>query len=73
MQSKKTHPVGEVHFHGEDADILGARLRGVGSDAVCVDTVCVDTVESGHFERGGEEGKMRGRMREKERSGDEVL
>ena len=74
MQSEKTHSIGEVHFHGEDADILGAGgLRGVGSDAVCVDTVCVDTVDSGHFERGAEEGKMRGRMREKERSGDEVL
>ena len=73
VQSPKTHSVGEVHFHGEYADILGAGLRGMGSDAVCVDTVCVDTVDSGHFERGREEGKMRGRMREKKRSGDEVL
>ena len=47
----KTHSVGKVHFHGEDTDILGAGLRGVGSDAVCVDTVCVDTVDGGHFER----------------------
>jgi len=80
VRSLKTHSVGEVHFHGEDTNILGAGLRGMGSDAVCVDTicvgtVCVDTVDGRHFERerDREEGRMRGRMREKERSGDEVL
>ena len=44
MASKTAHPVGEVHFHGQDADILGTGLRVVvGSDAVSV-----DTVSSGH-------------------------
>jgi len=31
--------MGEVHLHGEDTDILGARLRGVDGGAVGVDAV----------------------------------
>jgi len=67
--SKKAHSVGEVHFHGQDADILGAGLRGVGSSAVGV-----DAVGGGHFE-GDREGVEveEGRMREKEGISDEVL
>lgn len=42
----RAHPVGEIHFHGQDADILRAGIRRVGSDAVGM-----DTVESRHFRR----------------------
>lgn len=41
---KKAHPVGEVHFHPEDTDILGTSVRGV-------DAVSEDTVNRGHFWR----------------------
>ena len=49
MWDIKAHPVGEIHFHGQDADIFGAGVRRMGSDAVGV-----DTVESGHFRSGKE-------------------
>lgn len=45
-RSEKAHSVGEVHFHGQDADILGAGLRMVGSSAVGV-----YAVSGGHFDR----------------------
>lgn len=72
----KTHPVGEVHFQGQDTDVLRTGLGGVGSNAVGVDTVCtidavdtVDTVNGWHFWRerasSEEEGwKRRGDERE---------
>lgn len=49
--------MGEVHFHGQDTDILRTGLRVVGSDAVCV-----DTVDCGHFggARAGGEGEKKG-------------
>ena len=61
------HPVGEIHFHGQDADILWAGIRRMGSDAVGV-----DTVESRHFRRMkeiDEEGEvwMRGEDERKEK------
>ena len=71
-----THPVGEVHLHGKDANILGAGVGVVGSGAVGVvssgtvgvDTISVDTVGSGHFEQregsGEEEEGWRGEDKE---------
>lgn len=43
--------MGEVHLHGQNTDILGAGVGGVGGSAVGVDTVC-----SGHFSRESESG-----------------
>jgi hypothetical protein len=70
------YSVGEVHLHGQDADILGAGLGGVGSDTVRVDAVRVDTVGSRHF--GREKAARKGwggerRVRKREGTGDEVL
>ena len=41
---KKAHPVGEIHFHGKDTDILRTNIGG----AIDVDTVSEDTVNGGH-------------------------
>lgn len=46
---KKAYPVGEIHFHSKDTDILGTSLRGVENGAVDLDTVSEDTVSGGHF------------------------